>query len=279
MIINVGQKINLNLDVFDKNGISVLNDTPKAKIKSKSNGKFFNGLFFSDEEIDFIIPHLGGGVYGFDFLSDSKDEFEVSLVSEKYEISKTLDLIVLPKDSTHYCKPNEDFVYFIPLSKDTDFVCYSLTNSEGLYYCLDNQSWVEQRTFNAIEKINEKIARFEINLDLGQYSVSIFEYKKEILNTEFSFLLNVSKESAKGDVVLINSDILTYFDGTDTLTYDDDGPIAGVKISAISTEDKEVKGTTTSDENGEWHMTIEKGTYLFKFEKGGYTPISFIKEV
>lgn len=279
MIINVGQKVNLNIDVFDKNGVSILNDTPKAKIKSKSTGKFFNGLFFSDEDIDFVIPHIGNGVYGFDFLSDSSDEYEVLLFSEKYEINKTLNLIVFSKDSTHYSKPNEDFIYFIPLSDDTNFVCYTLMNSDGLYYVEDTNSWNELRTFNALEKINDKLARFQVNLDLGKYDVSILEYRGEIINTEFSFLLNVSEESSKGDVVVVNSDILTYSDGTNTVTHDDDGPIAGVKISAISTVDKETKGTTISDENGEWHMTIEKGTYLFKFEKQGYTPISFIKEV
>lgn len=276
MIVNAGQLINLNIEVTDINGILVFDDTPKATIKSLKNNKYFNGLFFSDEEIAIILPHLGGGLYGFDFMLDETDELEVIMISDKYNTSKSVNIIVIPKDCVHYSKPGEEFIYFVPIDNNTSLLTYELTNSLGLYYVQDTDSWSELRTQNLLTAVNEKIARMGVHLDSGIYSISIYD----LGISKFVFNLNVTEESHKGEITIVNSNSLRSLDGSDTTLLTEDGsPIAGVKISATDTDTKSVVGTTTTNESGEWHMMIAKGKYLFTFEKQGYTPVSFFREV
>lgn len=276
LIINAGQTINLNLTVADSNGILIFDDVPKATIKSLSKNKYFNGLLFVDQPVEIMMPHMGSGVYGFDFMLDSTDELSVEMISEKYEITKTIHLIVIPQDCVHYAKPNEEFVYYTPKSKALNLMCYTLTNEEGLWYVLDSNSWSEMRTFNLVTPVSDELAKIAVTLEEGNYNISVLE------NTDikYSFSLKVTNEKGNGEITIVNSANLKGLDGSDTVTLTETGaPLAGVKVTATSIATKKQVGMTTTNDKGEWHMMIERGNYLFTFERQGYTPVSFIKEV
>lgn len=276
MIINAGQTINLNMSVVDSNGILVFDDVPKATIKSLSKNKYFNGLFFVEQPTEIMMPHMGSGVYGFDFMLDSTDELSVEMVSEKYNITKVINLIVIPQDCVHYAKPNEEFVYYTPINKTLNLVGYILTNKEGMYYVLDSNSWSEMRTLNLVTPVSDEMAKISVTLNEGDYSVSVLENS----DVKYSFTLKVTNEKGNGEITIVNSANLKGLDGSDTVTLTETGgPLAGVKVTATSVVTKKPVGMTTTNDKGEWHMMIERGSYLFTFERQGYTPVSFIKEV
>lgn len=276
MIVNAGQVINISMTVVDNNGIEIFDDTPKVIIKSLNKNKYFNGLLFSDDPVEIMMPHMGSGIYGFDFMLDSVDELSIEMTSERYNINKSLHVIVIPEDCVHYAKPNEEFVYYTPIGEKVNILAYILTNSNGQYYCLDTSSWTDMKTYNTLFAVNDKMAKMSITLEEGEYSVLIIEDG----NPKYTFTLKVTNEKAKGEVVIVNSSTLRGLDGTDTVVLSEsESPLAGVKVTAISVETKQPVGMTTTNEVGEWHMMIERGNYLFTFERQGYTPVSFIKEV
>lgn len=87
MLIQMGSPFNISITVIDS-GMPVTDDIVTGSIKDISSGKFFNGLFWSDEECTIIVPHKEDGIYELAFTPDKVSSFEINIRSEKYPVSR-----------------------------------------------------------------------------------------------------------------------------------------------------------------------------------------------
>lgn len=99
MLIQIGTTYNIALKVVDVNDYPVFDDTVVATIEDKSNNKFFNGLFWVDEQCELMVPHKGDGVYSIDFVPEQITVYEIGIKSKTYklfnkEILQSVDNIV-----------------------------------------------------------------------------------------------------------------------------------------------------------------------------------------
>ena len=92
MLIRVGDKKNISLKVIDANNYPVFDDTVVATIQNKSNEKFFNGLFWVEDECELMIPHKEGGLYSIDFIPEEVSLYEINIKSKSYGISSKITL-------------------------------------------------------------------------------------------------------------------------------------------------------------------------------------------
>lgn len=79
MLVRIGDVHEISLRAIDINDRPIIDDTVVATIKDKTENKFFNGLFWSDEECELVIPHIGDGNYSLKFIPETLSLFEVNV--------------------------------------------------------------------------------------------------------------------------------------------------------------------------------------------------------
>lgn len=82
MLVKLGEIHEISLKAVDVNERPIVGDTVVATIKDKSNNKFFNGLFWVDDQCELLIPHKGDGNYSLNFVPETLSLFEINIKSK-----------------------------------------------------------------------------------------------------------------------------------------------------------------------------------------------------
>lgn len=89
MLGELGTSYELKLTVKDTHDNLITDDIVKAVIQDISSQKYFNGLFWIDQEAEIIIPHKNNGEYAMIFKPDYASTFKLVISSEQYDLVET----------------------------------------------------------------------------------------------------------------------------------------------------------------------------------------------
>lgn len=89
MLNELGTSYELKLVVKDSFGHIVTDDIVKAVIQDISSQKYFNGLFWIEQEAEIIIPHKVNGEYAMMFKPDYASSFKLTISSQQHNLSES----------------------------------------------------------------------------------------------------------------------------------------------------------------------------------------------
>lgn len=241
------------------------NDVVSATIKDLKNNKYFNGIFWVEDEVSIYVNEFNG-VFNLKFAPDRESEFLICLKS-----SKTED--VMKYNVTSSSNSFNEIIWSI----DETFERFlSIDNPSVEVICLENNKYYTGEEWVDDEVLVNLNPHLSINFEfLGNHSVKIFS--DDVLVEEFRITV---KEPDLAPIKVSNLTIKNT-DGSCTTLVDsiNNLPIIGAKISAYSMKTKELVSVTQSDEEGNWAMYIKSGNYIFLFEKDGYLSKSLERAV
>lgn len=85
----LGKPYTLCLHVTDTTGMPVTDDIVRVKIQDISTNKYFNGMFWIEQESELIVPHDNNGTYKVTFNPDFCSAFKLNIYSEKHNAADT----------------------------------------------------------------------------------------------------------------------------------------------------------------------------------------------
>lgn len=83
----LGEPYALTLEVRDSNGNIVCDSVATIKIYDQLNKKYFNGVFWVDDDVDIIVYHSHDGKYSYEFTPEAIGMYSLMLLNKSYSCS------------------------------------------------------------------------------------------------------------------------------------------------------------------------------------------------
>lgn len=277
MFLKLKDSYTVSLLVTDVNNTRITDDSPHVIIKNVSKNTYWNGIQWVSEEFRIYMEHIINGVYQYTFVPDQADIYEVTAHSDTYNISKVETLEVYSEDLIS-CdwSVGIDFTIKYPFLHDGKLLPRVKICKDKDKTFWNGSEWNNIEIYNEMLAVDSELVTYNfIPNEESKYYITIIEDDKDLL-----MVLSAVSESENISPIVVNNNTIKSLDGTDSkVTTDTHSPLPGVKIRVFDITNKELKGQTATDMNGEWSLILKPGKYYFTFEKDGYIPIGLQRVV
>lgn len=268
----------LSIVVKSKTGDKISNDVPYCVIQNTETKQYYNGLFFEDSETHLQMKYVADGTYTYSFTPEEVADFKIFIKSEKYEISKIIELTSYSENSIPSYEWRVDSVYSVSVPYSDvikDCACKIQQESTGLFW--NGNEWCEESVALKMNLVQNSLWIYEFTpKDTGMYIITTVNSSGENI-----YGLNVTDKALEDESpVLVSSSSLRFEDGTNCVCMSNkEEKLRGVVISAYNKKTKELVGKTLSLKDGSWSLILPHGVYIFTFAKKNYSSVSFERSV
>lgn len=280
MFVKLGDAFIISLIVENSSGTRISDDAPLVTFYDTKNKQYWNGISWQTNKFVIYMEYQDNGVYSATFTPNRVGTFVASAKSDTYGSTQTLKVDVFDESIAKY-----DWQVGLSFTASHVRTNGQPTNNPPritVNRILDNTFL---NTVSQWENVPSDLPMIHIGSNVFTFSFIPSVASDYILTIvdetyESMFAITASITGSNVTPVLVSSGSVLSNNGTDSTVVSEKGiPLLGVSIKIFNPVSKELVGTSTTNERGEWSILIKPGRYIFMFEKDSYSSVGFERTV
>ena len=280
MFVKLGDAFIISLIVENSSGARISDDTPLVTFYDTKAKQYWNGISWQTNKFVIYMEYQDNGVYSASFTPDRVGSFVASAKSETYGATQTMKIDVFDESIAKYNW--QAGLSFTASHVRTNALPITNPPKVTVNRVFDNTFL---NTAGQWENTPAELSMTHIgsNVFTCSFIPSVeSDYILTIVDDTYEGMFAITASIAGSDVlpVLIGSNSVLSNNGTDSVVVSEKGiPLPGVSVKIFNPVTKELTGTATTNDSGEWSLLVKPGRYIFMFEKDGYSSAGFERTV